>query len=208
MPRSVNLQIILILAAIMTCTASAAFAQCASCGAEDWTASAIAFLEGKPINESGPGVSGPHLARLKNTEFNSNLLNENPTQSSNGKSNLASTSSLSIDLNNVYASPNPVSPGNPVMLNAEFENASLRLPSTNKANNLSAGTMMVYAIIKNLAGIDIGRVDLNPVSGVDYAGIWNANATEGFYNATIVASSLNGSKTFSNVLEIGVSKPA
>jgi hypothetical protein len=209
MPKSGNLKVILILVAVMTSLASTASAQCASCGgAEDWTATAISFLEGKPINDTPPSLSGPQLARLSNKEFNSSLLKKNTTQASIGKNNLPATPASNIDLIDVYASPNPVSSESPVMLNANFGTGSSMLLSNKTANNLSTGLITVYAIIKNSAGADVSKVNLEPISGADYAGIWNANATAGIYNATIIASVLDSSKTFSDALQIEVSKAA
>jgi hypothetical protein len=204
-----NFLVLLFIVIVMTSLASIAFAQCPSCGGvEDWTASATSFLEGKPINDTQPSLIPPQLARLSNTEFNSSLLKKNTIQASNGKSNLTATSAPNISLNDIYALPNPVNSGSPVMLNAIFGNNSLNSFSNTKANILPEDTMTVYVIIRNSAGVDVSKVNLEPISGENYAGIWNANVTEDIYNATVVASAFGTSKTFNDALKIEVSKTA
>ncbi|MCJ7445552.1 MAG: hypothetical protein MUO26_13700 [Methanotrichaceae archaeon] len=209
MTKSGNFLVFLFLLVAMTNLASIAFAQCPSCGGvEDWTASATSFLEGKPINDTQPSLNPPQLARLSNTEFNSSLLQKNTIQASNGKSNLAATPAPNISLKNIYALPNPVNSGSPILLNVIFGNNSLNTLINTTANNLSVGTMTVYAIIRNSAGTDVSKVNLEPISGEGYAGIWNANVTAGIYNATVAASAFGTSKTFDDALQIEVSKTA
>jgi phage terminase large subunit len=65
--------------------------------------------------------------------------------------------------------------------------------------------MIVYADIKNSAGTEVGRVNLNRKSGNEYAGIWNAKVESGAYTATIDASGSGASKTFNDALQIVVS---
>ena len=64
--------------------------------------------------------------------------------------------------------------------------------------------MAVYADIKNSAGTEIGRVNMQRTSGDEYAGIWNANVAPGAYKATIDASGSGGAKTFNYALQIVV----
>jgi hypothetical protein len=66
--------------------------------------------------------------------------------------------------------------------------------------------MTVYATIKDSAGVEVGKVNLEHTSGDSFAGIWSSNLTAGAYNATIVASALGVSKTFNDALQIDVSK--
>jgi thiosulfate/3-mercaptopyruvate sulfurtransferase len=62
------------------------------------------------------------------------------------------------------------------------------------------------ATIKDLAGKDVGKVNMKRVSGDQYSGIWNANVGKGIYKATIVASASGATKTFYNVLEIKIAE--
>jgi archaellum component FlaG (FlaF/FlaG flagellin family) len=61
---------------------------------------------------------------------------------------------------------------------------------------------MVYIDLKNSAGSDVGRVNLNHSSENEYSGIWNVSAGSDTYNATIKASGPDGSKAFNDVLQI------
>ncbi len=77
---------------VIASLASNAFAMCATCGGVgNWTASANNFLEGKPINDTPPDLTPPQLARLRNTEFNSSLLNEKTNATDGQHNNLAAT---------------------------------------------------------------------------------------------------------------------
>ena len=53
---------------------------------------------------------------------------------------------------------------------------------------------MVYAGIKNSAGLDVGSVKLQQSSENEYSGIWNVSLGSDIYNATIEASGHDGSK--------------
>ena len=107
-----------------------------------------------------------------------------------------------MGLNDIRAMPNPANFGDPVKITAVFGNNSSSSQITATPNDLSASTeltnMAVYANIKNSAGIEIGRVNLQRISGNEYAGIWNANVASGTYKATIDASGSGGSKTFND----------
>ena len=79
--------IILVTIALIVTMASLAptvYAVCKTCGVEeDWSASANNFLEGKPINDTPSSLSNPQQTRLRNADFNSNLLKENTGNASN-----------------------------------------------------------------------------------------------------------------------------
>jgi len=98
--------------------------------------------------------------------------------------------------------PNPANSGSPVMITASFGDNSSNSQSIPETN------MTAYATIKNSAGVEVGKVNLERTSGEEYAGIWNANLTAGVYKATIVASASGVSKTFNDALQIDVSKAA
>lgn len=203
MTRSV---ILLVLASVMLMGASLSFnayAICTTCGGpdQDWSASANNFIEGKPTNDEPPSLTPAQTYRLRNTEFNSSLLNEGSGKTKNSPSNPSVTPTLDINLKDVHAVPNPVNSGSPVMITTSFGNnssGSQIIPETN---------MTAYAAIRNSAGVEVGKVNLEHASGEEYAGIWNANLTAGAYKATIVASASGVSKTFNDALQIDVSKP-
>ena len=205
--------------------APAAFVACSHSSEDptdqDWASSAASFMEGKPINRHAIKFEPGAAVRLQNAEYNSSLLSSSPSQTPNRVSNPVvsnipasnaaavtptntPTPILNIVLNDIRATPNPANFSSPVMITAFFGNNS----SINATlNNLSTSTdlnMPVYADIKNLAGTEVGRVNLQRTSGNEYAGIWNANVASGTYEATIDASGSGGSKTFNDVLQIVV----
>ncbi|MGD0951035.1 MAG: hypothetical protein ABR985_01340 [Methanotrichaceae archaeon] len=198
--------ILMVLVSIMVIGASLsfnAFAICKTCGGDqDWSASANNFLEGKPINDTPSSLSNPQQNRLRNLDFNSNLLKDNTSKPTNSPNNLAATSTINISLMNINAMPNPANSGSPVMITASFGDNSSNSQSIPETN------MTAYATIKNSAGVEVGKVNLERTSGEEYAGIWNANLTAGVYKATIVASASGVSKTFNDALQIDVSKAA
>ena len=198
--------ILMVLVSIMVIGASLsfnAFAICKTCGGDqDWSASANNFLEGKPINDTPSSLSNPQQNRLRNLDFNSNLLKGDTSNPANSPNNLAATPTINISLKNINAIPNPANSGSPVMITASFGNNSSNSQSIPETN------MTAYATIKNSAGVEVGKVNLERTSGEEYAGIWNANLTAGVYKATIVASASGASKTFNDALQIDVSKAA
>ena len=204
------------------------FVACSNCSVDptdqNWASSAANFMEGKPINDVPSSLSNVQQYRLRNTEFNSSLLTSSPNQASNEVSNPVASNTaasnaavtpthtttpmLNIVLSDVSAAPNPANFSNPVKITAVFGNNSSSSEINATPNNLSTSTdltnLMVYASIKNLAGTEIGRVNLRRTSGSEYAGIWNANVASGTYKATIDASGSGGSKTFNDALQIVV----
>lgn len=177
--------------------------------------SAANFMEGKPIDDTPSDLSNAQQYRLRNTEFNSSLLGGSSGQGSNQASPAVSkapestatvtpastlTASLNIDLKNINAVPSPVNSGSPVMITASFGNNS-----TN-SQNIPETNMTAYATFRNSAGAEVGKVNLERVSGEEYAGIWAANVASGTYKATIDASGSGGSKTFNDALEIAVNR--
>jgi hypothetical protein len=228
MKRSGILVVAIALIMTMASLASTAYAVCSTCGGgatsanngvqqgrtasanngvqEDWVASANNFLEGKPINDTPSSLSTPQQNRLRNADFNSNLLKENTSSASNSPSSPAQAPTLNaqpptlnISLKDAHAVPNPVNSGSPAMIIADFGN--------NGSNPLSNATEYnVSAIIRNSAELDVGKVNLERASGEEYAGMWITNVTAGVYKATIVASAFGASKTFNDALQINVSK--
>ncbi len=209
-----NSGILLILSVIvLSSLAHATLAICPACrGAQpDWVASATAFLEGKPTNDTPSGLNGPQEARLLDAQIDSK---KNSDQASNAVSNTAvtptqnSTPMFDMGLNDISASPNPANFSDPVKITAVFGNNSSSSQINATPNDLSTSTeltnMAVYAKIKNSAGTEIGRMNLQRTSRNEYTGIWNANVASGTYKATIDASGSGGSKTFDDALQIVV----
>jgi hypothetical protein len=207
-----NSGILLILSVmVLSSLAHATLAICPACKGDspDWVASATAFLEGKPTNDTPSGLNGPQQARLIDAQIDSK---ESPGQDPNAVSNPAvtpthkSTPTLNIVLNDISAAPNPANFSDPVKITAVFGNNSSSSQINATSNDLSTSTdltnLMVYASIKNSAGTEIGGVNLQRTSGNEYAGIWNANVASGTYKATIDASGSGGSKTFNDALQI------
>ena len=182
-------------------SAQATLANCPACMGEqpDWTESATAFLEGKPIQDTPSTLSGPQQARLLNEQIDAR---KKASQDSDAAANAAaelkrnSTAILDLDLNDIRAVPNPTKFGEEVKLIAVFGNTSFNLTTS---DNLT-----VYADIKNSAGLDIGSLNLKPSSENEYSGIWNAGVESDTYNVIIEASGPDGSKTFNDSLQIVV----
>jgi len=182
-------------------SAQATLANCPACMGEqpDWTESATAFLEGKPIQDTPSTLSGPQQARLLNEQIDAR---KKASQDSDVAANAAaqtkrnSTAILDLDLNDIRAVPNPTIFGEEVKIIAVFGNTSFNLTTS---DNLT-----VYADIKNSAGLDIDSLNLKPSSENEYSGIWNASVESDTYNVTIEASGPDGSKTFNDSLQIVV----
>lgn len=182
-------------------SAQATLANCPACMGEqpDWTESATAFLEGKPIKDTPSTLSGPQQARLLNEQIDAR---KKASQDSDAAANAAaetkrnSTAILNLDLNDIRAVPNPTKFGEEVKIIAVFGNTSFNLTTS---DNLT-----VYADIKNSAGLDIGSFNLKPSYENEYSGIWNASVESDTYNVTIEASGPDGSETFNDSLQIVV----
>jgi len=185
----------------MSSSAQATLANCPACMGEqpDWTESATAFLEGKPIQDTPSTLSGPQQARLLNEQIDAR---KKASQDSDAAANAAaelkrnSTAILNLDLNDIRAVPNPIKFGEEVKIIAVFGNTSF--------NSTTSDNLTVYADIKNSAGLDIGSLNLKPSSENEYSGIWNASVESDTYNVTIEASGPDGSKTFNDSLQIVV----
>jgi hypothetical protein len=167
---------------VMACSASSAAAlSCSGCTqsscpySQEW--SAKSFLEDTP------------------TETNAGATKENANKASDKPNSSIKMPTLSIELKNISAEPNPVNLGRPVKIAAVFGDNST---ATNGAK------ITAYATIRNSAGREVDKVNLEYASGEEYAGIWNANVAVGVYEATIVASGSDAPKNFNDVLRIEV----
>jgi hypothetical protein len=188
-------------------SAHATLATCPACSGEqpDWTESATSFLEGKPIQDT-PTVGSPQQARLLNAQIDAR---KSASYDSNAANNIAvtmmpnSTPIFDINLDDLYAVPNPAEFNDAVKIVAVFGNIRTNITtqdSTSKAADLT--NLTVYADIRNSSGWDVGKVNLKRSSENEYSGIWNVSAGSGIYNATIEASGPDGSKTFNDALQI------
>ena len=197
-----NSVLLLILTSMfISSSAQATLANCPACMGEqpDWTESATAFLEGKPIQDTPSTLSGPQQARLLNEQIDAR---KKASQDSDAAANAAaetkrnSTAILDLDLNDIRSVPNPIKFGEEVKIIAVFGNTSF--------NSTTSDNLTVYADIKNSAGLDIGSLNLKPSSQNEYSGIWNASVESDTYNVIIEASGPDGSKTFNDSLQIVV----
>jgi hypothetical protein len=175
---------------VTACLASSAAAQsCSGCTlsscpySQEW--SPKSFLEDTP------------------TETNSSATKEIASKASDDLNSSAKVPTLSIDLKNASAEPNPADLGRPVKITVAFGESSSNKTSDNSTATKGA-KKMAYATIRNSAGTEVDRVNLDRTSGEEYAGIWNANVAVGVYQATIVVSTSGASKIFDNALEIEI----
>ncbi len=192
----------------------ATLANCPACMGEqpDWTQSATAFLEGKPIQNTPSTLSGPQQARLLNAQIDAK---KKASQASNAADNTTAklmqnlTASFDIDLNEIRAVPNPANFNNEVKIIAVFGNTSSNSTTpSNPAKIIDLTHLTVYADIINSSGFYVAKVNLKPSSENRYFGIWNASVKSDIYNATIEASGPDGSKTFNDALQIVIGTPA
>ena len=204
-----NSEILLILALMfISSSAHATLAICPACSGEqpDWTKSATSFLEGKTIQDAPSTLSGPQQARLLDAQIDAK---KKASIDSNTANNVAatpehnSTPMFDIHLNDLYAVPNPAKFNDAVKIVAAFGNISRNLAtrdSPSRATDLT--NLKVYIDLKNSAGSDVGRVNLNQSSENEYSGIWNVRVGSDTYNATIEVSGPDGSRAFNDALQI------
>ena len=204
-----NSEILLILALMfIPSSAHATLATCPACSGEqpDWTKSATSFLEGNTIQDAPSTLSGPQQARLLDAQIDAR---KKASIDPNALNNIAatpernSTPVLDIHLSDLYAVPNPAKFNDAVKIVAVFGNISNNSATRDGPSRAADLTnLMVYIDLKNSAGSDVGRVNLNQSSENEYSGIWNVSAGSDTYNATIEASGPDGSKAFNDVLQI------
>jgi hypothetical protein len=204
-----NSEILLILALIfISSSAHATLATCPACSGEqpDWTKSATSFLEGNSIQDTPSTLNGAQQARLLDAQIDAR---KKASEDSNTANNIAATpernSTLIFDihLNDLYAVPNPAKFNDAVKIVAVFGNISNNSATRDGLSRAADLTnLMVYIDLKNSAGSDVGRVNLNHSSENEYSGIWNVSAGSDTYNATIEASGPDGSKAFNDALQI------
>ncbi|MDD2755436.1 MAG: hypothetical protein PHS80_07890 [Methanothrix sp.] len=177
----------------------------------DWTQSATAFLEGKPIQDASSTLSGPKLARLLNAQIDAK---KKASQASNAADITTAklmqnlTASFNIDLFEIRAAPNPANFNDEVKIIAVFGNTSSNSTTpSNPAKMIDRTNLTVYADIINSSGLNVGKVNMKPSSENGYIGIWNACVKSDIYNATIEVSGPDGSMTFNDALQIVIGTP-
>jgi hypothetical protein len=188
--------------------AQATLADCPACKGEqpDWTQGAIAFLEGKPVQDAPTGLSGPQQARLLNAQIDAR---KKASQASNAADNSAakpvnnSTALFELKLNDISAQPNPANLNREVQIIAVFGSTSSNSTAIESPLEICDLTgLSVYANILGPDGSDAGRVNLKPSSENGFFGTWNSAAKPGIYNATIEVSGSDESKTFKDALQM------
>lgn len=209
-----NSEILLILTLIfISSSAQATLATCPACDGKqpDWTESAIAFLDGRPANDAPSNLNGPQQARLLNAQIDAR---KEASQASSATGKIAvmpmrnSTPMFNVDLNDIHAEPNPAKFNDSVKIVAVFGNISSNLTTLDNPSKAADLThSIVYADIKNSAGLDVGKVNLKRSSENEYSGIWNVSVGSDTYHATIETSGPDGSKTFDDALQIVVNGP-
>lgn len=173
---------------------------CSACSGKvpDWTETATDFLNGKVVDNT-PQLFGPKASRMKNEKFNSEF---NSGSDSNAESDLAQggsasgtveTPTIDIDLLNISAQPNPVISGSDVKIAAVF-------------GMKNETEMTARASIKNMAGEEVGKLTLEPVSQREFAGIWKANVAAGTYAVDVIGAGRDLFKSFNDSLRIDVAK--
>jgi hypothetical protein len=201
----------------MTSLASSASAVCSTCTQEgDWSQSATSFLEGKPISDV-PQESGPRAVRKTATQVE-NTFNATQEDPGSDDANAAATAAVdegaakvAINLTSINASPSSVNSGSPVKITAIFSVSGQMQPenrtevAANDSNSLNDEILLTAsAAIKDSTGKEVGNLSLVKSAGNEYSGSWNAQVLPGIYNVNIFASSLQGSGTFNDVLQINV----
>jgi hypothetical protein len=206
-----NSEILLILALMfISSSAHATLATCPACSGEqpDWTKSATSFLEGNTIQDTPSTLNGAQQARLLDAQIDARKKTSIDSNTANNKAATLirnSTPIFDIHLNDLYAVPNPAKFKDAVKIVASFGNISNNSATRDGPSSAADSTnLVVYIDLKNSAGSDVARVNLNQSSENEYSGIWNASVESDTYNATIVASRPDGSKTFNDALQIMV----
>jgi hypothetical protein len=191
---------------VLSGLACATLAECPACSGKtpDWTASAMNFLEGKPeVSQMPSGLNGPQQARLLDAQIDSQKKS-NQTSNASSAQTLDSMSRLNLILANISAAPNPSNLGDSIKITAAFgSNRNATSDNLSKITDLTG--MMVYADIRNAAGIEVGRLNLKQTSDNEYTGIWDANIA-GAYTVTIDASAPQATRTFDEALRIVVNE--
>ncbi len=175
---------ILTVFAVLAATASA---ECTTCKQEgNWSESAQNFIEGKATNED-PIAFGPKAARQTTSQF------EKEDQAS------ASDAAAEIILKSINATPSDAVESSPVKVTAVFG-----LSGETDDENATTLDISATASIKDSTGNEVSKLILVKTGANEYSKEWIAS-TPGVYSVDIAATSLDGSASFANCLQIVVS---
>ena len=189
------------LLATIIALASYASAECASCAKEgDWSQSASAFLEGRSISEE-PIEFGPRAVRKTESQFEK-PADDQPAAKSEADAvadSAATASAARLILKSVNATPALVNSNSSVRIAATFAlNGSMEMENETQVQ------LTATASIKDSTGKEAAKLSLIKSSGNEYYQDWTASVPAGIYRVDIVASSLQGSESFPEALQIEV----
>lgn len=183
-----NSTIFLICMAFLLTVAALAFnaaSTCSSCVKEgDWTQSATAFINGQPISDE-PIAFGPKAARQTTSQFD---------KASTAADSTPGTANAGIILKSINATPALANPTDKVKITAIFA----------KNGSDEQLQLSTAATIKDSTGKEVRKLNLIKTAVNEYSNDWLASVPAGFYNIDITASSLDGSASFENALQIEV----
>jgi len=175
--------------AVLSALAVTASAECASCMKEgNWSTSAQNFIEGKPISDE-PAAFGPKVVRQTESQFE--------------KNNQASAAAApEIVLKGINATPAAAIEASPVKITALFG-----LNSQTEEESAAELQLTATATIKDSTGKEVEKLSLIKSGVNEYSKDWTAG-TPGVYSVDIAATSLDGSASFADSLQIVVSAAA
>ena len=185
----------------MAALALSASAECTSCAKEgDWSQSASAFLEGKPISEE-PVEFGPKAVRKTESQFEKPADDQSAAKSvaDAGANSAATASAAKLILKSVNATPALVNSNSSVRIAATFA-----LNGSMETENETQVLLTATASIKDSTGKEAAKLSLIRSSGNEYYQDWTASVPAGIYRVDIAASSLQGSESFPQALQIEV----
>jgi len=162
-----------------------AASSCSSCTKEgDWSQSANAFINGQPISDE-PIAFGPKAARQTSSQFD---------KASTAADSTAGAANAGIILKSINATPAQANPTDKVRITAIFA----------KNGSDEQLQLSTAATIKDSTGKEVRKLNLIKTAVNEYSNDWLASVPAGIYNIDITASSLDGSASFENALQIEV----
>ena len=193
--------ICMVFLATIIALASYASAECASCAKDgDWSQSASAFLEGRPISEE-PIEFGPRAVRKTESQFEKPADDQPAAKSmaDAGANSAGAASAAKLILKSVNATPALVNSNSSVRIAATFA-----LNGSMETENETQVQLTATASIKDSTGKEAAKLNLIRSSGNEYYQDWTASVPAGIYRVDIAASSLQGSESFPDALQIEV----
>jgi len=183
-----NSTIFLICMAFLLAVVALAFnaaSTCSSCVKEgDWSQSANAFINGQPISDKAIEF-GPKAARQTTSQFD---------KASTAADSTSGAANAGIILKSINATPAQANPTDKVKITATFA----------KNGSDEQLQLSTAATIKDSTGKEVRKLNLIKTAVNEYSNDWLASVPAGIYNIDITASSLDGSASFENALQIEV----